>query len=40
MKTITLNFATGTKAVPIKSVVSRKLVKAVEAPIGVLRTLG
>ena len=40
MKTITLNFATGTKAVPIKSVVSRKLIKAVEAPIGVLRTLG
>lgn len=40
MKTITLNFATGPKAVPIKSVVSRKLIKAVEAPISVLRTLG
>ena len=40
MSTINLTFATGPKTVPIKSVVSRKLVKAVEAPIGVLRTLG
>lgn len=40
MKTINLSFANGTKAVPIKSVVSRKLIKAVEGPIGVLRTLG
>ena len=40
MTNINLNFATGTKAVPIKAVVSRKLIKAVEAPIGVLRTLG
>jgi hypothetical protein len=40
MKTINLTFATGPKAVPIKAVVSRKLIKAVEAPIAVLRTLG
>lgn len=40
MKTINLTFATGAKPVPIKSVVSRKLIKAVEAPISVLRTLG
>lgn len=40
MKTINLTFDTGAKAVPIKAVVSRKLIKAVEAPIAVLRTLG
>ena len=40
MSTINLTFATGPKAVPIKAVVSRKLIKAVEAPISVLRTLG
>ena len=40
MNTITLTFDAGSKAVPIKSVVSRKLIKAVEHPIGVLRNLG
>lgn len=40
MNTINLTFETTTKAVPIKSVVSRKLIKAVEQPISVLRTLG
>lgn len=40
MNAITLTFDKTTKAVPIKSIVSRKLIKAVEQPISVLRTLG
>jgi hypothetical protein len=40
MKSINLTFDAGTKEVPLKTVISRKLIKAVEGPIGVLRSLG